>query len=109
MGVFLTRTFPPKFDLRFFISWRTMTNLPLARQRDVVVQEVDKEFLVYDLRTDMIHSLTHTSAELKRGHKFSDDLVHLALDQLREVHLIETDDRFVSTLAGMSRREAIRR
>jgi hypothetical protein len=99
-----------------------MNNLPLARHRDVVVQEFDKEILVYDLNTHKIHSLNQTSAivyrhcdgrttfeELKRKNKFSDDLIHLAIDQLREVNLIETDNRFASPFSGMSRREAIRR
>jgi hypothetical protein len=99
-----------------------MNNLPLARHRDVVVQEFGKEILVYDLRTHRYHSLNETSsvvyrhcdgrttfAGLKRRHEFSDDLIHLALDQLREVNLIEIDKQFVSSFNGMSRREAIRR
>lgn len=99
-----------------------MNNLPLARHQDVVVQEFDKEILVYDLRTHKIHSLNETSAivyrhcdgettfaELTRRHKFTDDLIHLALDQLKEVNLIETGNPIVSPFTGMNRREAIRR
>jgi hypothetical protein len=99
-----------------------MNNLPPARQQDVVIQEFDKEILIYDLRTHKIYNLNQTSsvvyrhcdwktsfAELKRKYKFTDDLIHLSLDELREVNLIESENSFDSPFAGMSRREAIRK
>jgi hypothetical protein len=99
-----------------------MSKLPIARSADIVVQEFDEEILIYDLGTHKIHSLNQTSsivyrhcdgkttfAELKQRYKFTDDLIHLALDQLREANLIEIDSQTVSPFNGMNRRTAIRR
>jgi hypothetical protein len=99
-----------------------MTKLPVARSADIVVQELGKEVLVYDLKLHKAYNLNQTSsivykacdgrttfADLNRKHKFTDDLIHLALDQLRESNLIETDNQFVSPFSEMSRRAAIRR
>ena len=99
-----------------------MRKLPLARNRDIVVQTMGKEVLIYDLNTHKAYCLNETSSivyqacdgktsfdELKRRHKFTDDLIFLALDQLKEDNLIETDKSFVSPFDGMSRRDAIRK
>lgn len=93
--------------------------LPLARTKDVVVQDLKTEVLVYDLKTNQAFCLNDTSAkvfnacdglttfdELKSRYKFSADLIHLALDELSRNNLIESD--YESPLAGISRREAIR-
>lgn len=99
-----------------------MPKLPFARSADIVVQELGKEVLIYDLKLHKAYNLNQTSSiiykacdgrttftELNRKHKFSDDLIHLALDQLREDNLIETDNHIVSPFSEISRRAAIRR
>ena len=99
---------------------------PRARKSGLVVQEVPDEVLVYDLETNKAHCLNKTAAMvwnscdgntsiseisniLSRQTKseVSEDLVWLAIDQLNETNLLENEVR--SKLAGLSRREAIRR
>lgn len=99
-----------------------MNKLPLARSTDIVVQELEGEVFIYDLVTNKAFNLNKTSsivfracdgkttfAELKTGHKFSDDLIFLALDELAKENLIDADSSYVSPFAGMSRREVIRK
>jgi hypothetical protein len=99
-----------------------MKKLPLARSTGIVVQELGKEILIYDLNTHKAYNLNETSStvyqacdgkttfdELKQKHKFTDDLIFLALDQLKADGLIEDGYFFISPFIGMSRREAIRK
>jgi hypothetical protein len=99
-----------------------MQKLPLSRSADIVVQTLGKEVLIYDLNTHKAYHLNETSAvvyqacdgkttfdEFRRLNKFTDELIFLALDQLKADNLIETNDSFVSPFSGMSRREAIRK
>lgn len=93
--------------------------LPKARTTDILEQDAGKELLIYDLRIDKAYSLNETSAvvykacsrqsfeELKREHKYSDELIYLALDELKKQDLLEGD--YVSPFAGMNRREVIRK
>lgn len=97
-----------------------MSKLPRSRRDKIVVQQLDDEVLVYDLKIHKAYCLNKTAAivfnacdgqttfdELKREYKFTDDLIYLALDELKSQRLIADDYR--STLAGISRREAIRK
>lgn len=99
-----------------------MNKLPLTRNTDIVVQELGKELLIYNLKTHRCFNLNETSAivykscdgvssfaELKSKHKLTDDLIFLALDQLKEEGLVENDNNRVSPFNGVSRREAIRK
>jgi hypothetical protein len=99
-----------------------MNKLPLARSNDVVVQQLGKEILVYDLLTHKAYNLNETCSvvynacdgkttfsDLKIKHKFTDDIIFLALDELKKDNLIEADSLFVSPFVGMNRREVIRR
>ncbi|MCO6510276.1 MAG: PqqD family protein [Aridibacter famidurans] len=100
---------------------------PVHRQNDLVVQEVDRELLVYDLNSHRAISLNETAAavwNLCDGTRSVEDLaeslskrflepvpaeaVLLALEDLAEVGLLESveSERF---LGSMSRREAVRR
>ena len=94
--------------------------LPLAKTKDVVVQDLHDEVLVYDLTTDRAYCLNKTSkivyrhcdghtsfADLKSRYNFSDDLLYFALDELKRENLIEPT--YVSPLAGINRRDLIRR
>ena len=93
--------------------------LPSARNQSIVVQDLNKEILVYDLINNKAYCLNETSAlvyracdgktsfgELKNRSGFSIDLIFFALDQLRENTLIENFD---SPFAGVSRREVVRK
>ena len=93
--------------------------LPLARNKNLVSQNLEKEILIYDLTSHKAYCLNETAAavyracdgvttfsELKTRNDFSIDLIFLTLDQLREKHLVEN---FESPFAGVSRREVIRK
>ena len=103
-------------------------NIPKTRQEDIVVQELEKELLIYDFRIDKAFCLNETSAliwqacdgtksvsEISRevGEKVnspvSENLVWLALDQLSENDLLNDSQPVVSTFEGLSRREIIKK
>ena len=101
---------------------------PKARKENLVVQELDGEVLIYDLNTNKAFSLNETSSlvwqlcdgdnsvsEISEsiGRKLdspaNEDLVWLALDQLKKEKLISNGEEVVSSFAGMSRREVIKK
>lgn len=95
-------------------------NLPQARIKDIVVQNLGNEMLVYDLKTNKLYNLNETSAkvfnacngetsfaELKTKYKFTDNLIYLALDELKANELLE--DYKSNHFAGLSRREVIKK
>ena len=100
-----------------------MKMLPKARSKDIVVQTLNKELLVYDLQTDQAFCLNDTSAiifnacdgttsfdELIRKYNFTDELIHFALDQLHKNNLLaEIEGGYQSIFSGMSRREVIKK
>jgi hypothetical protein len=98
-----------------------MRMLPKAKPDNMVLQNLDKELLVYDLESNKAYSLNETSAivfnacngqttfdELKTRHKFTDDLIYLALDELKKESLL-ADGSYRSPFAEMTRREAARK
>ena len=99
---------------------------PIARKSGLVVQEVPDEILVYDLETNKAHCLNQSAAmiwkscdgnnsvsditklvEAQAGGKVTEDFVWLAIDQLSENNLLETE--IAANFAGTSRREVIKR
>lgn len=95
-------------------------NLPSARVDNVVVQNYENEVLVYDLTAHKAFCLNKTSAtvyracdgtttvdQLKGKTNYSDDLIFLALSQLKEGKLVD-DVVLPPTFNRLSRREAIR-
>lgn len=99
-----------------------MNILPKARTSAIVVQNLDGETLVYDLKTDKAFCLNETMGivfnacdngtsfgDLKRKHKFSNEIILLALDELKKANLLAQPAEFASPFAGMTRREAIRK
>jgi len=101
---------------------------PTARKDNIVVQEFDNELLIYDLRANKALCLNPTSAkvwskcnglksikrireELERETRsvVTDELVWLALDQLKKQNLIQEEKEIPSSFEGLSRREVIRR
>jgi hypothetical protein len=105
-----------------------MTNKPVSRQSDILVQEVDDELLIYDLRINKADCLNHTSAlvfQLSDGAKtaseiselmsqklgilVSEDLVWLALQDLEKENLLGNSDELTGVLANLSRREIVKK
>jgi hypothetical protein len=95
-------------------------NLPQARNTELVVQELKNELLIYNQTTHQAYTLNETAKivyqscdgstsfdDLKRRHKFTDDLIYLTLDELKKKNLLEADN--TSPFAGMNRREVIRK
>jgi hypothetical protein len=107
---------------------RTSTAKPLARAQGVVVRELAEEVLVYDLDTHRAVCLNSTAAAvwrlcdgrrtpadirraLERSAKGAvpEELVWLALEQLGKDGLLDARARRPPELAGIPRREMIRR
>lgn len=101
---------------------------PVSRQTNIVVQELENEFLIYDLSINKAFCLNQTSAlvfQLCDGKNsvaeisdlmskklktlVSEDLVWLALEGLRKDNLLENDKELTNHLAGLSRREAVKK
>lgn len=104
------------------------TTSPKARQQDIIVQELNGEIIVYDLQVNRAYCLNETSAavwqlcdgkigvsEISRqlsgqfDSPADEDLIWLAIDQLKKHNLLENKDEIVSKFDGLSRREAIRK
>lgn len=97
--------------------------LPVTRSENIVVQELSGEILIYDLITNQAFCLNETAAivyracdgkttfsDLGRRHRFSEDLIYLTLDQLREQNLLlAAAKESVWPYHGISRRDVIRK
>jgi hypothetical protein len=102
-----------------------METNPKARLNGLVVQEMPDEVLVYDLSTNKAHCLNGSAAVIWRAcdgsHSVADivkefeksgkgsvseDFVWLALDQLQENDLLET--QIVKRFNGQSRRQVLK-
>lgn len=99
---------------------------PAARKSGLVVQEVPDEVLVFDLESNKAHCLNKTAAMVwkscdgntsvpeiakfianKTGKSANDDLVWLAIDQLAQNNLLET--QVSAPMNGQTRREVIKK
>lgn len=98
-----------------------MKCLPKAVNKDMLVQELEKELLIYDLKKNKAYSLNETTAAVYKAcdgqtdleefaavSSFSSDLIFFTLDELKKKNLI-ADDKSVSPFSGMTRREVIKR
>ena len=103
------------------------TYFPLARQADILTQEIDGETLVYDLKTNKAVCLNETSfavwqncdgtntlndisslIEKKFGQKVNDELISFAITQLNNENLLESNE-IPDQFSGFSRRDVIKR
>lgn len=103
-------------------------NKPKTRNENIVIQEMNNEILIYDLKDNKAFCLNETSAmiyQLCDGTKtiadisslmsqklktlVNEDLVPLALDELKRDGLLEHAEGFDNYCAGFSRREMVRR
>lgn len=101
---------------------------PVSRKDEIVIQELDGEVLIYDLRSNKAFCLNATSAAIWKlcdGGKSvadiagrvakdfkasnSEDLVWLALDQLNKEKLISDSPDLGTRFEGMSRRQIIKK
>jgi hypothetical protein len=105
-----------------------MSQNPVSRKSNVVESELEKELLIYDLVINKAFCLnqtsalayrsadgTKTAAEISRAMsvklktRISEDLVWLALGELKKENLLENGDQLINPFADLTRREAIRR
>ena len=94
-------------------------NKPVSRREDLVIQELDGEVLIYDLKANKAFCLNETSARVWQacdgsktmaeiGKDLGDeDLAWLALNDLKKEKLIDYKMPTPSKFEGMSRREVI--
>jgi hypothetical protein len=108
---------------------KEITMHPIARRDNLVIQETaEEELLVYDLRVSKAFCLNETSAlvwqacdgnnsvaEISRkladklDSPANEDVVWMALDQLKKEKLIANSEEVVSKFNGLARREVIKR
>lgn len=107
---------------------KTMETFPNSRIKDLVVQEMEKEILIYDLIINKAFCLNETSAlvwQLSNGKNsvseiahlmskklnnlINEDFVQFALNDLRQNNLLENGDELDNYFAGLSRREIVKR
>ena len=94
--------------------------LPKARTENIVVQNLPGEILIYDLTINKAFCLNDTAAkvfdacdgqatfaELQAKSDLTNEVIYLALDELKKQNLLE--DEYLSPFAGMSRREAVKK
>lgn len=105
-----------------------MTNKPISRKANIVVQDLENEVLIYDLTINKAYCLNQTaglvyqlcngkrtvaeiselmSKEIKT--KVSEDLVWLALDGLKKDDLLENADQLPNHFGELTRREVVKR
>lgn len=102
------------------------SQIPVARKEGLVVQETTDEVLVYDLTSNKAHCLNQTAAfvwkscdgsnsipeitrlfEKQTGASVQEDFIWLAIDQLNEKNLLESE--LATGFNGRSRREVIKK
>lgn len=105
-----------------------MLHRPVSRKSNIVVQGLENEVLLYDLSNHKAHSLNQTSAlvyEFCDGTNsvaeisdlmskvlktlVSEDLVWLALKELKRHNLLENAEELTHQVAGFSRRELLKK
>lgn len=103
-------------------------NYPLSRKKNIVIQEFEKEILIYDLTKNKAFCLNQTSAMVFQEcdgtksvaqisdklsktveAKVNEDIIWLALTQLKADGLLENNNDFVTPFEGLTRREAVRK
>lgn len=101
---------------------------PVSRQKDIVIQELQGEILIYDLNINKAFCLNETSAlvwqscdgkksvsEISSGlsktlnQPINEDLVWLAIEQLKQENLLLNGEKVKTNFNGLSRRKAIKK
>ena len=95
-------------------------SLPKTLVKNIVLQEVGSELLIYNMDTNVAYSLNETAkiiydacgtgipiAEVSVRYNFSYDLIFLTLDELKKTGLLDKNTAYKSPFSGLPRREAI--
>jgi hypothetical protein len=99
---------------------------PVARKSDLVIQELQEELLVFDLKTNKAHCLNETASavwklcdgrntvddiartfKMRTGADVPENLIWLAIDQLNDKNLLE--NKLEAKFAGQNRREVLKK
>lgn len=105
-----------------------MNLLPKTKTSEILVQDLEKELLVYDLQTNKAFCLNETcglvfqlcdgtktiadissSIARKLNQPINDELIWLALDGLKKENLLENSEHFEIDFNGLNRRQIIRK
>lgn len=105
-----------------------MSIKPVAKTSEILVQELENELLIYNLKTNQAFCLNETSAiiyQLCDGTKtvaeisrtlnknlkqsISEDLIWLTLDSFKKDNLLEESDEFKINFNGLTRRQVIKK
>lgn len=103
-------------------------NNPQTRSENIVVQGMESEILIYDLKENKAFCLNETSAMIyqlcdgtktvsdinnsvakKLNQPANEDLVWLALDSFKKEKLIEESEKFEINFNGLTRRQVIKK
>ena len=103
-------------------------NKPKTRNENIVVQEMENEILIYDLKENKAFCLNETSALIyqlcdgkrtveeisksiskKLNQPISEELIWLALDNFKKDNLLEENERFEIDFKGLNRRQVIKK
>lgn len=103
-------------------------NKPKSRNKNIVIQEMNKEILIYDLITNKAFCLNETSAIIyqlcdgkrnvakisqalskKLNQPITEDLIWLALDNFKKDNLLEDSKEFEIDFNGLTRRQVVKK
>jgi hypothetical protein len=103
-------------------------NRPKTRNENIVVQAIENEILIYDLKTNKAYCLNETSAliyqlcdgknsvadiSLKLSQKLNqpitEDVIWLALDSFKKDNLLEEGEQFAINFNGLTRRQVVKK
>jgi hypothetical protein len=109
------------------VKYRVTSNIPFAREEDIVVKSLGDELLIYDLKQHKAHSLNKTAAwvwrhadgqttaeemRLRLGEELKtpvdEKVVLIALEQLQKAHLLKQTSFWAPSSINQSRRDAVR-
>ena len=101
---------------------------PKTRSENIVVQEMENEILIYDLKENKAFCLNETSAMIwqlcdgkhsvaemslslskKLNQPMNDDLIWLALDNFKKDNLLEDNEQLEINFSGLNRRQVIKK
>lgn len=107
---------------------KIMKNFPKSRTKDLVVQELENELLIYDLNNNKAFCLNETSAIVfqfcngnysvaeiadlmskKLKTLVSEDFVWLVIEELKKDNLVENKEQLNNYFNGLSRREIVKK
>lgn len=109
------------FPSHNYCSDNYMKKLPIAKTKNILVQQIKDEILIYNLETNQVHCLNKTAGIIwqncdgkqtfeglkKLNHGFNDDVILLSLAQLQKNDLLENNSESYLPTDRISRRAMI--